>query len=507
MFFERLSVVLVTSFIARGFFLLVPLMVTPLVLKNIGVGKYSIIGVFAFIQSAIALLDLGIVPTLVREISILRARNASDQVLRNTLRTVELIYAGLAVSVVIFGGLSGGFVAFYWMKIELMDEWQVTLIFLVMSVGASASFMNGLYSATMVAMNHQLRLNILSILISLFGAAISICGLVIFYWDLPEFVTCQAGISWMSLAIMRRFAWRTLPSWSSGASFDHAILSSLRRFATGMSITQLLAVISMNLDRILLARLLPATSFGHYALASSIASSLSGVGHPIISVVTPKLMYAFGSEDRVDAIRHYHFYSQMVSVIVFPVIVTAVIFAEPLLLAWLDDIEIARAASFPFQLLAIGWLLNVLMNLPYVVQLAHGWVKLGLFGLLAALIIQLPILVYFVPRFGISAGAWSWLIMELGFFFIAIPLMHRYILKGEAFEWYLRDVSLPGFGAVIVNVLSFMFYDYILVRFSLGRISMFLYVGITIFLSMITSVLLANKVFPAIKKFRIHKSS
>lgn len=505
MYIERLSVVLVTSFVARGIFLLVPLMVTPLVLKNIGVGKYAIIGVFAFIQSAIALLDLGIVPTLVREISILRARKANDGILRNTLRTIEVVYAGLAVCVVVFGGLGGGFAAFFWMKLELMNEWQATLIFLMMSIGASASFMNGLYSATMVAMNHQLRLNTLSILISLFGAAISICGLVYFNWDLLKFVTCQAGISWMSLTITRRFAWGSLPRSSSGASFDQAILLSLRRFATGMSITQLLAVITMNLDRILLARLLPATSFGHYALASATASSLSGVGHPIISVVTPKLMYAFGSEDRIGAIQQYHFYSQVVSVIVFPVIVTAVIFAEPLLLAWLDNIEIARTASLPFQLLAMGWLLNVLMNLPYVVQLAHGWIRLGLFGLLAGLAIQLPILVYFVPRFGINAGAWSWLIMELGFFFIAIPIMHCYILKGEAFEWYLRDVSLPGFGTVVVNALSFMLYNYIWEQFQISRISLFLYVGITILLSMIASVLLANKLFPAVKNLRIHK--
>lgn len=504
---ERLSSVLLTSFLARAVFLFIPLFVTPLVLKNIGIGNYAIIGIFVFVQGAIALLDFGIVPTLVREISFLRAQGSDNGLFHNTLRTIEFIYAGLALCVLLLGGLAGVVAAFFWMNLEAIQPIKAAIIFCVMSLGASASFMNGLYTATMVAMSQQLRLNMLSILISLVGASVSIYGLHVLKWHLLEFVAWQASVSWVGLLITRRIAWRALPPTTTQVIFDKSILLSLRRFAAGMSVTQILAVISMNLDRILLARLLPSSSFGHYALGSTVASSIAGVGHPIISVVTPKLMFAFGSEDKNAAVQQYHFYSQLVSAVIFPVVVVAVIFAEPLFFAWLNDAEIASVASFPFQLLALGWLMNVLMNIPYVAQLAHGWVRLGLFGLLIGLIVQIPVLIYFVPRYGISAGAWSWFLMELGFFLIAIPIMHRYILKGEALEWYFRDVICPGLGALAIGYIFYYIFNFYELHLFAGRIGVFLYIGLAIFSSMIASVILASRLLPAVRNFAAQKLS
>lgn len=493
---ERLSLVLLSSYVSRGISILLPLIITPIIIKKLGIGLYSLVGIFAFIQSAISFLDLGIVPSLVREISSLRARNSPVIELLNTFRTIELVYYALAIIAFFVGLIASIAIAYFWMQDNIITAFDTAVYFAVMCVGATASFTTGIYSAGLIAMGHQLKLNIVSSLVSMIGAVISIIGLLFFSWNLFNFVSWQAILSCLSFTIIRFLAWKSMPTDINRPVYKKSVLVTLHRFAAGMSITQLLSIVSMNMDRILLAKLLPADIFGYYALSSTISSSLMGFVHPITAVANPRLTLAFQSPDKKPAIEQYHFYSQMVCVVIAPIVLSVVIFAEPVLQAWTGNTQVVFYAAHPLQILSLGWLFNSLMNIPYATQIAHGWVRLGLFGLIASLVFQIPILLYFVPRYGIDAGAWSWLVMELLFFLIAIPIMHRKILIGEALEWYWRDTILPVLAVLFIVTNSYFLFRYLKLDSGSGQATIFLYLAITILSSFLAALTVTQRLRP-----------
>jgi hypothetical protein len=45
--------------------------------------------------------------------------------------------------------------------------------------------------------------------------------------------------------------------------------------------------------------------------------------------------------------------------------------------------------------------------------------------------------------YGAAGGAFVWILLNVGYFFFEIPLMHARLLRSEKWRWYWRDVSLP----------------------------------------------------------------
>lgn len=495
---ERLSGVLLSSYASRGLAVLMPIVITPIVISKLGIEVYSLVGIFVMVQSAISLLDLGIVPTVMREMSRLRASSAQSNELLDTVRTIEIVYLAL-VSIAFLLGIGISYaVAHYWMHAGLMSAHEVAVIFAVMCVGATANLMGGLYSAVLTANEKQLTLNLMQVGSTLLSASVSITGLLYFSWSFLDFVAWQSVVGFINLAVFRYVMWRSMPPAEQVPVFQKQIVMALRRFSVGISGTQILAIFSMNMDRILLARLLPPDSFGYYTLAATLAASLMAFVQPITAVATPRLMLAFHGEDENNATDQYHLFSQMVCVVIAPLVLTIVVFSGPLLLAWTNNADVVLHASLPLEILALGWMFNALMYVPYSAQIANGWVRLGFFGLLISLAIQVPVLLHFVPKYGLAAAAWSWLVMELGFFLIAIPVMHSRILIGVAGKWYLYDTLLPMAVTLPVIILSWIVFTGFHMEL-LGRMSVFLYMGMTMLLSFVAAVIFADRLRPVAK--------
>ena len=89
-------------------------------------------------------------------------------------------------------------------------------------------------------------------------------------------------------------------------------------------------------------------------------------------------------------------------------------------------------------------MVNAICVSPYILQSAAGWVRIrmitGLFQV-AVFIVAAPI---FLPKYGMIAGAVLWITINLCYFMIEAPIVHRRYLKGELAYWWIRDTLLPG---------------------------------------------------------------
>ena len=93
--------------------------------------------------------------------------------------------------------------------------------------------------------------------------------------------------------------------------------------------------------------------------------------------------------------------------------------------------------------MVIGTAMNSLMVLPYTLQLAHGWTKLVFFQNVISTILLVPLMILMVKIYGAIGAPIVWIILNAGYLFIMIPLMHKRILTSEMKQWYLLDIGAP----------------------------------------------------------------
>jgi hypothetical protein len=125
------------------------------------------------------------------------------------------------------------------------------------------------------------------------------------------------------------------------------------------------------------------------------------------------------------------------------------------------------------SLLVIGTALNGLMNLPYALQLAHGWTKLTFYTNIAAVALLAPALILIARRYGAVGAASVWVILNSCYVLITLQLMHRRLLPGEKRRWYVRDVSLPLAASLVVAGLGRWFLPH-----QLGSLTLALYLAV-----------------------------
>jgi hypothetical protein len=93
--------------------------------------------------------------------------------------------------------------------------------------------------------------------------------------------------------------------------------------------------------------------------------------------------------------------------------------------------------------MVIGTAMNSLMVLPYILQLSHGWTKLVFSQNVISTILLVPLMIFMVNNFGAVGAPMVWIVLNAGYLFIMIPLMHKRILTSEMKQWYLLDIGAP----------------------------------------------------------------
>ena len=78
----------------------------PLYIKFLGIESWGLIGVFSMLQAVLSLLDLGLSNTLNREMARLSALPNTTLEMRDLVRTLEVIYWGIAVLVIVATALT-----------------------------------------------------------------------------------------------------------------------------------------------------------------------------------------------------------------------------------------------------------------------------------------------------------------------------------------------------------------------------------------------------------------
>jgi O-antigen/teichoic acid export membrane protein len=305
-----------------------------------------------------------------------------------------------------------------------------------------------------MGLQHQVMNNaITSVLATVRGA-----GAVLILWlispTIEAFFQWQIIVSVLGAALMALSLWGSLPQGHQPARFRLPMLHSIWRFAAGMTSISAITLFLTHTDKIILSALLPLEQFGYYTLATMVASASAFLVGPISSAVFPRLSYivSLGNQGQVSEL--YHRACQFMSVALIPVVLVVASFSFELLLLWTGDPVTAERTRWLVTALTIGTGLNGLMHVPYALQLANGWTRLAFTANLIAVVLLVPLIVALTTHYGAIGAAVVWIILNTGYTLFAIPTMHRRLLRGEQWRWYLIDVGRPLAAVLPVVILA-----------------------------------------------------
>ena len=448
---------IVANYLGQGWAALMGLAFIPLYIQYLGMEAFGLIGLFALIQAWLTMLDMGMTPTLNREMARYTAGAHSPQSIHDLLRSLEILCFSLAALVGLGVWAASDYLASDWLRAEKLPITVVAQALSVMALVVALRFVEGIYRGSLFGLQRQVLYNSANIILATVRHGGAVLVLVWVSPTIQAFFIWHALASLLSIAVFAVSVHRALTQSPSPPKFSYEALAGVWRFAGGVMGITFLAILLTQVDKVLLSRLLTLESFGYYALATTVASVLYMVIGPITTAIYPRMVELSTRGDQTALISVYHQGAQLVTILNAPVVMLLSFFAGGVIFMWSGDASLADNIAPILLPLVCGTFLNCLMWMPGQCQLAHGWTSLGIKANFVAVVVLIPIIFWVVPQFGAVGAAWIWMALNAGYVLIAIQFMHQRLISEEKWRWYFADVLLPMSGAIGVMLLAQQF--------------------------------------------------
>ncbi len=480
---------------------LVTFAVVPFYVDYLGIEAYGLIGFFITLQGVFLILDMGLSPTVSREIA--RARAAQSLLnAANFLHSVAVFYWGVALFILALFLLFSPLIATYWLDARQLDAQAVSRAVLLMGLVIACRFPHSIYRGALIGAERLVLvngINIVMVTVSSVGAVlvlayISSSIIVFFLWQ----ALCGAALT----LLMHRAAWKTINAGSQGGQktfrpqFDQQALRNVWRFTAGMTVVTICGVVLLQLDKILISASLPLDDYGAYMIAVLAGSIFSAFFMPVFNVIYPSMTALVEVRDTATLICLYRKGTRALGLVLFPLAMVLGLYCEPFVVLWTGDAGLAAKVAPLILCLSVGFSINGVMHFPYALQLANGRTRIALANSVTLMIVMVPLTLFLVARFGLVGGAASWMIVQIVYLLLGCWLTHRTLLPGTGVKWLLADVGIPLTIALTVGI--FMKY---LVGFSAtDPYAAPALAGIAGLLAVILIVLASPVFFPDVKK-------
>jgi O-antigen/teichoic acid export membrane protein len=209
-----------------------------------------------------------------------------------------------------------------------------------------------------------------------------------------------------------------------------------------------------QVDKLILIRMLPLEKFGYYALAGVVATVPGIIAFPVNNAVYPRFTQLVATRNFTELTELYHRSCQILSVLLIPTGLTLAFFSKEVMLVWTGSAVTAQNTFLLVTLLVTGFTLMGLMMVPYALQLAFAWTKLGLYLNIVAVITLIPSMIWLVSRYGVLGACFVWIALYTGQIIVMIHFMHRRIIQEEKWKWYINDIGKPLILPLIIVTIS-----------------------------------------------------
>jgi O-antigen/teichoic acid export membrane protein len=408
----------------------------PLYLRMLGPEAFGLVTFSASILGLVFIVDMGLSSAFAREM----ARGTDRRALGDLLRSLECVYLGIVLLVVLIVLPASGVITHHWLKVSHLSPGRVRVSVQLMMVSAVLQVMMSLYLGGLLGSSRHVAAAWYQV-----GFGFVRSGLVLvplYFWPVVELVFgWQLVASVIFLLMMRRTIWRVIDT-TSPPHFSRQVLANIHGFAGGMFAITLISAINTQSDKFVVSKIFTLDQLGLYALAGLLGQAPSMMALPLAVTVLPRLTSHVARGETGELLALYMRYSFMISAVAFTAAIAIFIGAGPLLAilkGGTPSPELVKVA----KILAAGGAMLAAQYMPYHLAIASGHTRTSVvFGTISAILLPIAMFVG-ASRSGLVGAALPWLVMNSA---VAILLAWRItprFLGPHLFKWTWKANLVP----------------------------------------------------------------
>jgi O-antigen/teichoic acid export membrane protein len=480
---------LASGYLVKVFSVVSTFIFIPLYLKYLGLENYSIISLGLIVSGILNILDSGLTSTMIRELS---RQDTSYERKQDTFKALEMVYFGIVIALNLLVYLTADYIASNFVNSSQIPKESILIALTLIGVEASCQMLMRFYIGGLIGLERQITANIIQIAWSIFRNGLVIVVIVInpkissfFLWQVICAVLC-AIISRYILGISLGVQLNIIMP----AHRVKEILKAIWPFASGLLTISVVAALSTQVDKIVIAKLLEIEILGYYTLAISFAGGLTALVSPVSNVLLPRMTSLFSSQSIVDAVVLYKRFCLIISVTTFSISSNIFFLSHDIMLAWTGSEEVARNVRVYLAIASLSYSMLAMAVMPYVVALANGHTRTNTIIGVTSLILTLPGYYFSIQHYGGVGAATVFFIQQTTTTIIFTIYIAKKFMGINYWSSLVAPIILP---MVATFAIAWLIKDFNPLNFN-GRFSHFIKIIVSILgtLSIPTAIILTK---------------
>ncbi len=446
------------------------ILLVPFYIHNLGLEGYGLVGFFSMLVTLLGVFSDGMGSALKREFARRDSREETRASLRQLLGTFELLYWGIGLVVGMALALFSGWVNMNIVNIQTISSEVVRVCLLVISFSIALRFPLSIYHAVFNGMQEQVLANILN---GAFAVLQAIAGVVVIWiWkSVVIFYISNMLVTFLQVFVIRYWAHTILPLTTSRGtqSLLWSELRQLWKISFDLIWANGIGLLITQMDRLVIARLMPVASLGVYTVGTSGGQLLSMTYSPFLAASYPELCQQALSDNRDAFDRSILRNAKFIMALGMAVGLPVSLFSAEILRIWTQSDAVMQQGFRPMSIFIFGNLLLSYTSVLYQGLMALGQTRYGLWLNISALFWYPMTIWLLVEKMGLVGASLAWLVCGLiGWLFNLFVFFFAHS-KGIMIPYFkaLFQTTIVG---ISLSLLARYCADYLFPEFIWGRI-------------------------------------
>lgn len=390
-----------------------------------------------------------------REVARLKAQPQLAYQLRSVVRSLEFIFVIIATIIFSIIFFSRSWISLKWLTVNELDIGDVTTCIGIVAIIVCLRWVSSLYRSGINAYEQQVWMNVVDIVLVTLRSPIALVIVIFSKGNILYYFSYQLFLVFIELLVIANRFYGLLPKVNQKLTLVN--IDELKRiapFALGIAYTGGIWVITTQLDKLLLSKMLSLAEYGYFSLIATVSAGLSILSGPISKAVLPRMTVLLSQGKEVEMLGLYRKASRLVVCVVAPVTMVLALFAKEIVYVWTGNFDAAEWVAPVLPLYVIGNGLLTIISFQYYLQYAHGKLKLHVAYNTGYILITAPLIFYAVFNHGQIGAGYVWLGCQLCTLFVWMPYIHRVFAPGLHWKWFINDFIFPVLFSLVVVGMS-----------------------------------------------------
>ena len=469
----------IANFLGLFLSLLLSFVFAPIFLYYLGDDQYGLIGIFLLFQITFAVLDVGLSPTLARQISHARGLQKDFYQVLKLLKSFEVIFLSFAFLTLLVFLLAREMIIYFIQERSSLDDLLISECVVILGFLISVRWFFSLYRSGLVGFEDQVWLNV-TISVTNTSRYLLILGLLLITdIDVTYFFALQLFFTIVDVVLLRRRLYLNLSVKNPMPPliyFDFHAVRKVLPFTLSVAVSAILWMAVNDLHKTALAIELTLKEYGYFTITTMLSGAIILIAQPVSQSLIPRLTVLKSKRSDCELMNVYTQSSQFIVALSFSIMTIFWFYAEDILTIWTQNEELATWGVEPLRWFSLGNCFLCLSAFPYYLQVATGKLNLHLYGQLFATCLQVPIIYFATISYGAVGAGIAWAVFRSVWFFTWVAFIHTKFLPDFHTYWLFLKISPIIVTIVLISTSCFT----IMQQFAIDNsfIIILLYIGI-----------------------------